>query len=345
MITPPSAQIDIAPLHCPEARLITARSYLIDRFVPDSEIVLLPAKTVAGGRLGYHRGPVSASVAQPRRRSLMRMGQVPVQQVDDALLIDFRLNVPQNWAHFLNNHLPILFRICDDAGLSPADLCLILPGNTPGYIAKVAALFGLRILSTDDTVQGQGINFTSEPWTGIRPARRDWATLPWPTEALTRADILGGTDQGLPRKVFLSRQDTRTLENEAEVEALLAQRGFTKLYAEDLTPAQQFRLFQEAEEIVAIHGAGLAPLLYLAPDAPLKWLIELFPCGHMTDVYRVMAHQCGIRWMGVRGRIRPEHVAPAYELGQPFLAYSLQPFHADCHAIAQAIDMLEQETQ
>jgi len=145
-------------------------------------------------------------------------------------------------------------------------------------------------------------------------------------------------------RVFLVRRGTRRLVNEAEIAGHLAARGFVRLHAEDLAVADQFRLFQRAEAVVAIHGAALAPMLYRAPGAPPLALVELFPCGHVTDVWRAVAGQTGGRWVGVRGRLRPEHVRPAQDLSRPFLRHSLQDFEADPAAIDRAFAILEGES-
>ena len=42
-------EYEIKPDVCPPGILIAARSYLIDRFVPDREIIMLPEKPVEGG--------------------------------------------------------------------------------------------------------------------------------------------------------------------------------------------------------------------------------------------------------------------------------------------------------
>jgi capsular polysaccharide biosynthesis protein len=124
----------------------------------------------------------------------------------------------------------------------------------------------------------------------------------------------------------------------AEVEACLAPHDYTTIHAEDLSPADQMRLFREAEAMVAVHGAALAPLLYVPPGGRLRQLVEILPVGHMTDVYRVMAEQVGVGWTGVRGRIKPKHVEPAYRIGTPFKRFSLDSFEVDIVALERALD-------
>jgi capsular polysaccharide biosynthesis protein len=330
-------ETEIAPYQAGPARLITATSYLIDRFVPDCEIVALPAKTVAGGVLRFSPGPFvprpapkgfKARLKQPRRTSRPLSGAV----------FDFRLRDPENWAHFINNHLPIFFRIADLMGLDWGQARLVVPADIPPYIRAAADLFGLTLIATDDDLDGDGIRFDATPWTGVRGERAAWVRSARVRAALDPVFARAGP---LPRRVFLARRGTRYIQNQAEVEDFIAGFGFVTLYPEDLSAADQFALFHQAETLLAIHGAALAPLLYRPPDSRLCQVIEILPCGHMTDVYRVMAQQAGCAWIGVRGRIKPDYVLPAYDLQAPFRAFSLDGFDVDIPALDRAFRLAE----
>src|SRR6056297_112869 len=336
-----SGKITFDSYDCPEDRLITARSHLVDRFVPDCERIMLPAKQVDGGSVSFKKNTLVAQPPhRPKRRFLSFRPARLEQQRTEKTFIDFRRNVPQNWAHFLNNHLPILFVIAQQGGFDPSEILVVLPGNTPGHIRCAAELFGVETLCTDAEVQGGAIDFDVSPWTGIRAIRSEWVRLLFVEVALEMAGIRDGAQGALPDKVFISRRKTRHLENEAAVESFLVQRGFTKVYPEEFSVTDQFKLFEQAQQIVSIHGAALAPLLYRSRASRLESLIELFPCGHMTDVYRVMCHQVGCKWIGVRGKIKSEHVGPAYDLTKPFLNYSLQSFEIDLKSLELAMEMI-----
>jgi capsular polysaccharide biosynthesis protein len=331
---------EIKPFVCRPGTLITARSHLIDRFVPDCEIVSLPQKTVAGGIITWAKGPVTfPRFSASKRKRFWRARKRSGPLLSEGMLFDFRLKSPENWAHFLNNHLPILFFIAKAEGLAPEDCTVVLPKAIPNYIKAAARLFGLQILCSDGCVEGAGITFQVSPWTGIRPSRAEWVRQSKAVSCIKAAQSNSEKSE-LPKRVFLSRQDTRTLENEAEIEAYLGKRGYVKVYAESLSVPDQFRLFQEAESVVAVHGAGLAPLLYCSRNAGPKNLIELLPCGHMTDVYRVMSQQVGCRWVGVRGKIKPEHISGVYDLAKPFRRHSLQSFEVDLPSLELAFDMI-----
>ncbi|WP_306115421.1 MULTISPECIES: DUF563 domain-containing protein [unclassified Roseovarius] len=305
---------------------------------------MLPQKTAEGGTLTFELKRQTSAFEKLGRRRFNPFDRPSHTKLSDGeIFIDLRRRFPQNWAHFLNNHLPMCFAMMNHLDLTPQQILLILPGKTPGYIVQAADFFGFRSLCTSNSVEGLGIEFDMEPWIGVRSVRADLVKLPMVTAILNEQRANWHDTDSLPEKVFLSRRKTRALENEAEVEAHLAKDGYVKIYPEDLSTLGQLMLFEHAERIIAIHGAGLAPLLYISENTRLRKLVEIFPCGHMTDVYRVMAQQVGCKWIGVRGKIKPEHIGPAYDLEAPFFKYSLQSFEVDLESIDLAQEMLCQE--
>lgn len=333
--------IVLPPYSAGPARLFTARSYMIDRFVPDCEIIALPAKQVAGGQLSFRDGPVSLPAVPPKGRAARLRGRLAPpesRRIDGRVLFDLRHHDPQNWAHFLNNHLAIIFRLCAETGVNWDDVLLVTPQATPGFLRDAAAIFGFEVLATDGAVTGDGVHYEMSPWTAVRAVRADWVHTSEVMAAVASATRSGSP---LPRRPFLARRDTRVISNMAEVEACLKPRGYETIYAEDLSAADQFRLFREAETMVAVHGAALAPLLYVPRDGILRQLVEILPVGHMTDVYRVMAEQVGVFWTGVRGRIKPGYVDAAYRLGARFDMFSLDSFEVDVAALELALDFAD----
>jgi hypothetical protein len=95
----------------------------------------------------------------------------------------------------------------------------------------------------------------------------------WSVEFL-RSRLIRGPLPDARRRIFLSRGDTsqRRLVNEAEVAAALAAQGFEVLTTGRMTLAEQIRAFQEADLVVACHGAGLANLVFSGPCRVLELL-------------------------------------------------------------------------
>lgn len=337
---PDSPGIRVSSYQMHPDTLITARSYLIDRAVPDCEIITLPGREVPGGVIPYRRVDRLPQPSRPGRlrdrlrarlRGRGRTRPVPLQ---GRLGMDCRIISPENWSHFLNIHAPLAIELARRLEIPSRDLTLILPAALPGYIRQAADHLGLPVQLTDAPVEGPGVLYRLSD-NIIRPDRRDWLMAAGLIERQARLST-----QGLPRQVFLARRKTRNLSNQAQIEELLGARGFVTIYPEDLPVVQQFALFNAAETIVAVHGAGLAPLLYRHPDSPLRRLVEILPAGHMTDMFRMMAQQVGCEWIGVRGRLKPEYITPAYDLGRMFTAFSQDSFEADPVALERALDHL-----
>lgn len=328
-----SGCIEVGPYLLEPGRLITARSYLIDRAVPDCEVIALPGRLAPGGEIPFElveRMPAPSEHSRLRAflKCKSRRRSVPLS---GRLGMDCRVTSPQNWSHFLNLHVPLACELARRVGYSPADLTLILPANTPSFILKAAAYLGFSTQCTDGPVEGPGVSFRLSVNITV-PQQRKWLEDGGLIERVAQTD-----GPPLPSHLFLARRKQRAISNQHEVEALLHPLGFTTVYAEDLQVADQFRLFNTAQQIVAVHGAGLAPLLYRHPHSPLSHLVEIMPCGHMADLFRLMAQQVGVSWTGVRGRIKPEYVVPAYQNQGMFKKFSLDNFEVDPVALERAL--------
>ncbi|AJQ92818.1 capsular polysaccharide biosynthesis protein [Gynuella sunshinyii YC6258] len=289
---------------------------------------------------GHFSVSESRDITRKRRsfnRILKRLKNI---WIDDKIVIDFRKNTPANWAHTLNFHIPFAFFVLDQ--IRQHELkekpVFVLSERTPTYIKNVFAMFELPTMFSDADIEARLVEFNQNPFDCLRTPAISWIqqfilpSSPWKKLEQTAYD--------LPRRVFLSRRDSRNIRNEAEIEQLLGQYGYQKIYPEDLTVAQQLQIFIHAEAIAAIHGAAIGPMLYRpASKTGLKFL-EIFSPGHMTNYYRGMADQIGAEWIGVRGRLEPGQVAQAYNFNQAFLKHSLTSFEACPESIRQAIDQL-----
>ncbi|MEM9844446.1 MAG: glycosyltransferase 61 family protein [Pseudomonadota bacterium] len=327
--------VSIPPAVMSAAWLIGPKSYLLDRFEPQCEQIFLPPRHMPGAVLRF--GITETTDPDPLTRRAAYTGR---QGCTDRLIYDTRRMAPQNWAHFLNDVLPVFFFVCDQLGVGPETVTMVLPRKTPAFIVNMAHAIGVETLLSDLRPRGPCIHVDAEPYVGIRAIRVEWAALPF-----SRTLIDPVIDQGaaqLPSRIFLSRRGTRVLDNEAEIAAHLQTRGYQTVYPEDLSVADQLRLFRDAEEVVAVHGAGLAPMIYALPGGALRQLVEILPCGHMTDNFRGLADRMGLPWIGVRGRLKPAYVEPAYKFTEPFLRYSLDSFEVDVASIDVALDLINE---
>lgn len=198
----------------------------------------------------------------------------------------------------------------------------------------------------DDDVFGNIIEYSVDPWIAIRGVRHEIMRNEFLNSDFSSK--IQSIAEDKPKNIFLSRKDTRCLINESAVEGFLTSKGFTKVYLEEFDVFEQIALVALAENIVAIHGAGLAPLLFRAGfDLPPVKLIEIFSPGHLTNVYRVICHQVTGKWCGIRGKLEPSIIKHAYIVSNEinkfdfFWKFGHKNFEIDLDSLKLAIKELE----
>ena len=169
---------------------------------------------------------------------------------------------PWNYYHWLLEDLPAVIR----GRNAVADLSIALPPAPPLFVTDSLELLGVPFRIFPSVTRFRRVVL---PGRGVDPG--------WPH----RDDVQLLRDFGMQlgmntpadrsgRKIMVSRRySTRGLENEAEFESWLAERGFEVLYAERFSFAEQVNVFSQASVIVGPHGAGLSNLVFSSPSAAL----------------------------------------------------------------------------
>jgi hypothetical protein len=109
-----------------------------------------------------------------------------------------------------------------------------------------------------------------------------------------------------PVKLYLTRRNdtSRFVENETEVSAFLALRGFVTVDTGELSLEQQITLFMGATDVVAIHGAGLTNMLFRHPRK-MK-VIEVFHDNEYLPFHYIMlAKMLDFSYFPIRGKRLP----------------------------------------
>jgi hypothetical protein len=94
------------------------------------------------------------------------------------------------------------------------------------------------------------------------------------------------------RRILVSRgkaTNGRRFLNQADVERILAPKGFEKVILEEMTLNEQRELFYEAGVVFAAHGAGLANLVYADGARVIEW----FPSRHFVPSYYFLSKSLG----------------------------------------------------
>ena len=104
----------------------------------------------------------------------------------------------------------------------------------------------------------------------------------------------GGELSLYPKRLYVSRRDgsSRGVENEPELLELLHDYGFTDVTLDGLSLAEQMKLFNACEVIVAPHGAGLTNLAYCSEGTKV---IEFF-AEFVQPCFRALAYLNGLEY-------------------------------------------------
>jgi hypothetical protein len=109
-------------------------------------------------------------------------------------------------------------------------------------------------------------------------------------------DIWINTKQEAGKYSYISRNKVasrlRNIENESELYEPLINIGFSIYYMEDLTFAQQIKLFRSSNIITGLHGAGLSYLIFCEPGT---YLHEINGYTHKNH-YMHLSKQCNLHY-------------------------------------------------
>lgn len=206
------------------------------------------------------------------------------------------------------------------------ELPLLVDDFAPQFAARIAVALGVAPDRFRRVPEGQVLRCDSllvlPRALGGTGQMRDMAAIDWLRAAAARAALAEPEAPALPRRILVSRSGAarRRVRNGRAVARICARHGFTELQVETLPLVQQWRLFAEAEAVVAPHGAALANILFMRPGA---LLVELVPGrGYCPPMFTNIAAALGLR-----------HVILAQQGGQ-----NAPDFRVDPVTLAEALD-------
>jgi len=262
-------------------------------------------------------GDVVARDFSSRYAGLVHCYETPLRQVlADAVRIDGTAVViaddvrPLNFCHWIVDWLPRLAFLAEQA--RRPDTFAVVPPLDADYQWQTLALCGFsreRVVQLD-VMQGLRAKRLLVPSDLTVPPHPGHKAAAWVTDylrgTLGYGAFLAGLD-GPPRrrKLYVSRGDAtgRRVLNEAELEAALALLGYEPVSLSGLPAPRQIALFAGASHIVALHGAGLANIVFADPAATL---VEIFPASYGTAAYYVLAAGLGMTYASyISDRITP----------------------------------------
>jgi capsular polysaccharide biosynthesis protein len=201
----------------------------------------------------------------------------------------------QNYYHWVVDSLLALDIM---HGLAPAGAQLLLPGTIADFRAHPINRFdhldvlhaaGLDTLPLFEAPQGLAFARLEE---AIWLEDHFIEEVPGVYLRAFRDRLLAGRPPSRARRrICIRRRSLRALANAPVVESFLARNGFEVHELEDMPAAEQIAMFEDAEFIVAPHGAGLANLLFCAAGTKV---LELSPDYEFRPFFWLMSNKLGL---------------------------------------------------
>jgi capsular polysaccharide biosynthesis protein len=214
-----------------------------------------------------------------------------------------------NYYHWLLDVLPRV-GILEKGGVDlPSVDWFIVNGGAAHYQTSTLDLLGIpkarRVLA------GQGRLYQCETLIAPSPVEKPDHLPPWVVRFLRDKFLPGNPTGSYPPRIYVSRSRSkyRKFTNDAEVRAWLAQRGFTEVFTEEMTFAEQAALFASVNAVVAPHGAGLTNLAFCRPKTKV---VEIYSPAYVNGCFWALANIADLDYFYVlgAGRRPPEYHDP-----------------------------------
>jgi hypothetical protein len=287
----PSVSILVAP-----SKIFTYPTRLADSWTPAIQEIHLngyqemrPAIEIALDR-GY-TGPVKFARGLKGWIKNLHNRFLPEIQLQNSYIYDARYEIDNNIAHVVDS---VVSAVLAAQKVYP-EITVILRANASAMARQIFELLGIPTLCTNSRVAGKVILLN-------QPGRNRFYGDGLYASLFTHVSFYGHKQVTVER-IFISRRKTRRLINENEVEQLLKEYGYQKVYFEDISICEQWSLARNAKAIVGIHGAALSSVLF---NLNAVRMVELFHPGFLTNWCRHITNAAGGTWCGVTGQLPPD---------------------------------------
>jgi capsular polysaccharide biosynthesis protein len=350
----------------PSAIVLGHKTYLLDAWLQIPEKIILPEVKTTGG--GFDLEIINGSTNdldyfRPKRNPLKFLKRQNTTTIEKKVIFDARYEVDTNISHYLLDTLTrilIARDVLSQNGMQSAEIVVILKENSSELARNFFKTLNYQTIETESNIQGLIVKHK------IRPAKSTvdnyisyedfgfFDTTKYAFENILKFRPAYNSQYG--EKIFISRKNSRTIENENEIEKILSEHGYKKVYFEEgkLSLEEQWGIVAEAKEIVAIHGAALSSLIFNHTknfdngncNPSRTKLVEIFGPGFFNGYFRSLANTFGINWIGVRGQITPEVVKDMdfMENGNPpGHTHQAASFTVDPFSIHRALELMASE--
>lgn len=199
----------------------------------------------------------------------------------------------QNYFHWMFDALP-QFHLMEKAGFDPEYLYIECHTHFQKQSLEIMGYGNKKIIDSRKYEFISASQMIAPSFPGKSGYVTDWACQ------FLRERFLPFQQQGnlpLPdksyRRIYLSRKDAtrRKVLNEVDVTSLLESLGFLEVQTDGMALLDQVRLFNNAEIVIAPHGAGLTNLIFCNTGTKA---IELFSPHYVNGCYWTLCEQIGL---------------------------------------------------
>ena len=201
-----------------------------------------------------------------------------------SLLTDYALN----YAHWLMDSLPKL-ALLDSLS---SNLNFIIPDNSPRYIIDSLKLLGIQeekiFEIKEKSIVVEKLILCHAAQTNGRPSKTHLFNI---RNRLLSSVADNKSNRFTSSRIYVSRSNSaRKIVNEAEILPILKDYNFEVILCEDMSFAEQIKVFSGAEVVLGSHGAGIYNQIFCNPGAII---IEIYNKQYWHHSSRIISSLMG----------------------------------------------------
>jgi len=226
-----------------------------------------------------------------------------------------------NYWHWLFDVIPRL-ALCDEIIKNDKIDFFLLPSNKIKFQKETLNLLGInqeKQLSSKNFrhIICDKLFVTSHPVLRSADATDSIQNIPkWISDWLKNTFVLKKNNKNFFKKIYIDRSDSisnvkhlRTIENEEEVKNYLSSIGFEIVRLSEHSFEDQVSIFNAAETIVGLHGAGFANIVFSKPNTKI---IELKTKSHLGKEIENLAKSNNLSFKALKFDLTGEDTATQF---------------------------------
>jgi capsular polysaccharide biosynthesis protein len=247
--------------------------------------------------------------------------KLDITKIEDSVVIFHGKGMVPNYFHTLVDFLPTLYKLIVN-GVVPENSKIYFPGKIDKQFQK--ELFSmmdlkLKIIEYKGALYAKKAIIVGRQYKSMKGEFRITSSerrffynfLLDKVKKIYRNDIDKFNSYN---KIYITRKDAgnRLLKGEEEISIELKKRGYKIINMSDYSVAEQMLIFNRARNIISVHGAALANLVFCEKETKI---LEIFHPDYMPMMYYSISMKIGLKYFyyiadtenGGKFKINPKH--------------------------------------